>query len=133
MRAPIFRSPIVLAFAAFVAGLVVKWGVNAEFSIGGTMVVMLWLLPLIGLGITSDEFFSDGWGRDDDDRSFFSSRENRLELLALLALPGIGFALDIASLTLETAAFASIGLIGIVACVQLVQLERKKRVAGHDL
>jgi hypothetical protein len=130
MRAPIFRSPIVLAFAAFSAGLVVKWGVNAEFAIGGTMVVVLWLLPLIGIAITSDEFFPDGWGHESDDRSFFSSRENRLELLALLALPGLGFALDVWSLALSTAAFAAIGVVGIIACVRLVQLERKKRVVG---
>jgi hypothetical protein len=130
MRAPIFRSPIVLAFAAFSAGLVVKWALNAQFSVGGTMTLVLWLLPLIGMAITSDEFFPGGWGYESDDRSFFSSRENRLELLALLTLPGVGFALDLASLTLSTAAFAAIGIVGIVACVQLVQLERKKRAAG---
>jgi hypothetical protein len=132
MRAPIFRSPIVLASAAFAAGLVVKWALNAEFSIGGTMVVVLWLPPLIGLAMVAD-IFPDHLGRGRHKWYFFFSRENWLELLALLALPGIGFTVDVASTTLSTAAFAAIGLIGIIACVQLERLERRKRTAGHDL
>jgi hypothetical protein len=133
MRAPIFRSPIVLACVAFTAGLFVKWDFNSEFAIGGTMAVVLWLLPLVGIAITSDEFFADGWGHEGDDQSFFSSRENRLELLALLTLPGVGFALDLWSLDVSTAAFAAIGGVGIVACVQLVQLEQKKLRAEDDV
>jgi hypothetical protein len=132
MRAPIFPSPIVLASAAFAAGLVVKWVLKAEFSVGGTMVVVLWLPPLIGLVMAAD-VVPDRLGRGRHSLCSFFSRENWLELLALLALPSVGFAVDVASPSLSTVAFASIGIVGIIACVQLVMLERKKRALGHDL
>ena len=132
MRAPNFRSPIVLASAALAAGALVKWTLNAEFSLGGTMVVVLWLLPLIGLATNAD-VFPRRLGREGHSWSNFFSRENWLEVIALLALPGVGFALDVARRTLPTVAFAAIGVVGIIACVQLERLERSKRTAEHDL
>jgi hypothetical protein len=130
MRAPIFRSPIVLASAALAAGLIVKWGLSVEFAVGGTMVLVLWVLPLIGVAITSDEFFPGGWGSESEQPAFFSSRENRLEFLALLSLPGLGFALDTTSSVFAASAFAAVGLVGVIACAKLVRLERDKRIVG---
>jgi hypothetical protein len=130
MRALIFRSPIGLGLAAFAAGLIVKWTLHAEFSVGGTMIVVLWLLPLLA---TYADVLPRRLGRESHKWQFFFSRENWIEILAVLALPGIGFAVDMAAPTLSTATFAAIGFGGVVACIQLVRIERKRRAAGHAL
>lgn len=127
MRMPVLRSPIVLASVVLGGGLLVRWLVNPEFSVGCAMAFFLWILPMLGFAITYDD-----WGADASSPSFFSSPENRWEMLALLALPGLGFAIDEHGWTARTAIFSAFGLVGIVACVQLVRLELDRRAAGDD-
>jgi hypothetical protein len=130
MRAPIFRSPIVLATVALAVGLTGKLAFGANFSVGWTMVALLWLLPLVGIIVTVDDYLPGGWGSGTRGPRFFSSRESRLELLAILALPGLGFAIDASALSLRAAVFAAAGVAGVLACAQLVRIERIKRVSG---
>jgi hypothetical protein len=130
MRAPILRSPIVLAAVALAIGLSGKLVLGAQFPVGWTMVALLWLLPILGIIVTIDDYLPGGWGSQTHGPGFFSSRENRLELLAILTLPGIGFAIDAAALLPHAVAFAVAGVIGILACAQLVRIERIKRAPG---
>jgi hypothetical protein len=131
MRAPTCRSPGLLAATALAAGLIGKWAVDPAFSVGWTMVAILWVLPLVIVG-TLDEYLPDGWSGEAMGPGFFSSRKNRLELLATIALPGLGFALDLGTSSFFTLAVLAVGAIGIGACVQLARLERNNGKAGHD-
>ena len=127
MRIPVLRSPIVLASATLCGGLLVRWLVNPEFPVGWAMGFFLWILPMLGLAITSYD-----WGADASSPAFFASPENRWEILALLALPGLGFAIDEHAWSVRTAIFAAFVMVGIVACARLVRLESDRRASGNN-
>lgn len=130
MRAPILPSPVVLAAVAIAVSIAGKLVFGAQFPVGWTMLALLWLLPIFGIIVTIDDYLPGGWGSETRGPGFLSSRENRLELLAILTLPGIGFAIDANALSPRAAAFAAAGAVGVFACAQLVRIERIKRVSG---
>jgi hypothetical protein len=132
MRAPIFRNPGEFAAIGLLLGVVGKLMIDSSFSVGWMMVAVLWVLPLVSVGIVS-EYFPGTEDIGSSGRKYFSSRENRLELLATLALPGIGFAIDIGFARLLTLAALAVGGVGVAACVQLARIRRGGHTAGHDL
>ncbi len=129
MIKPMLRSPGEFATVALAIGLVGKWVTGPTFSAGWTMIAILWVLPLVSVGLI-DEYRA--WASERDGPGFFASQEKRTELLALLALPGLGFALDFGLASYFILAPLGVGAVGVWACVQLARIRRNDRITGDD-
>jgi len=132
MRTPILRSPGAFAAVSVGLGIMGKLLIGSGFSVGWTMVAILWVVPLVGAGMVS-EYLPEPRDVESRGLKYFSSQGIRLELLASFALPGLGFAIDFGFSSVLTLALLSVGTVGIGACVRLARLERTSGSVGHDL
>src|SRR6185503_12613144 len=132
MRTPILRSPGAFAAVGFCLGIIGKLLIGSRFSVGWTMVVLLWVVPLVSAGIIS-EYLPEAREVESRGLKYFSLQRNRLELLASLALPGLGFAIDFGLSSVLTIASVGVGVVGVGASALLARIERTSVSPRHDL